>query len=54
VLTIQARATKVLGTLESRGWRRNDRGHVTAYLRPLLGGGEAKLSLDPGISMEDV
>jgi len=54
VLTIEARATKVLGTLESRGWRRNDRGHVTAYLRPLLGGGEAKLSLDPGISMEDV
>jgi hypothetical protein len=52
--TIEARATKVLGTLESRGWRRNDRGHVTAYLRSLLGGGDARLSLDPGISMEDV
>jgi hypothetical protein len=50
----KAPATKVLGTLESRGWRRNDRGHVTEYLRALLSGGEARIALAPGISMEDV
>ncbi len=48
----KVKATKVLGTLESRGWKRNDRAHVTVYLRPLLSGGEAKLPISPGISME--
>jgi hypothetical protein len=50
----KAPATKVLGTLESRGWRRNNRSHVTAYLRALASGGDAKLAISPGISMEDV
>ncbi len=49
----KAPATKVLGTLESRGWRRNDRSHVTVYLRALVSGGDAKLAISPGISMED-
>jgi hypothetical protein len=48
----KVKATKVLGTLESRGWRRNDRGHVTVYLRALRSGGDAKLPISPGISME--
>jgi hypothetical protein len=48
----KVKATKVLGTLESRGWKRNDRGHVTVYLRALRSGGEARLPISPGISME--
>jgi len=48
----KVKATKVLGTLESRGWKRNDRGHVTVYSRPLVTGGEARLPISPGISME--
>ncbi len=51
---IEVAGAKAVGTLEWRGWRRNDRGHVTVYLRSLLGGGDARLPLDPGISMEDV
>ncbi len=45
---------KVVGVLEARGWRRNDRGHVTAYLRTLGACGEARIELTPGVSMEDV
>ena len=47
------RATKILGTLESRGWRRNDRAYVTAYLRATRSG-DARIDLAPGISMERV
>jgi hypothetical protein len=52
--SIKVAATKALGTLESRGWRRDDRGHVGAYLHDLRTGGEARMSLDPGISMADI
>jgi hypothetical protein len=51
---VRVAAKKLLGTLESRGWRRDDRAHVTAYVRPLLRGGEARMALDPGIDMEDL
>jgi len=53
-----AKAAKVLGVLESRGWRRNDAGLIACYLRdvraadgsPLV----ARLPLSPGISLEDL
>ncbi|MBZ0119968.1 MAG: DUF4132 domain-containing protein, partial [Sandaracinaceae bacterium] len=47
-------ATKILGTLESRGWRRNDNGFVTAYLRDLPGGHRASLALSPGIEIANL
>ncbi len=51
---ITTHATKLLGTLESRGWRRDNRGYVHAYTRALVTGGEARIAIKPGISMEDV
>jgi hypothetical protein len=55
-LTVPAR--KLLGTMESRGWRRNDTGYVSAWLRTVttVKGEtlEARWPIAPGISMEDV
>lgn len=53
-----APAKRVLGMLEARGWRRNDEGHVSAYLREVRSRAgvrlEAALKLHPGISIEDL
>ncbi len=52
---VRAAAKKVLGTLEARGWRRDDRGHVSAYLRPVRTAAfEVCLPITPGIPMDDV
>jgi hypothetical protein len=54
----KAPAKRILGMLEARGWRRNDEGHVSAYLREVRSRSgaplEASLKLNPGISIEDL
>jgi hypothetical protein len=50
---IEAAATRVLGVLEARGWRRDDTGHVSAYLRD-VGKQTARLPLTPGIPMGEL
>ncbi|OJY16926.1 MAG: hypothetical protein BGO98_12150 [Myxococcales bacterium 68-20] len=51
-------ARKLLGTMEARGWRRDDAGFVSAFLRPVRGRhGEdltARWAIVPGISMESL
>lgn len=50
---IRAPARKMLGTMESRGWSRDDNGHVGAWLKR-SGDLEARWPITPGISMEDL
>jgi len=55
---VVAKGTKVLGMLEARGWRRDDAGHVSSYLRDVRSNDGkalvARLPISPGISMEDI
>ncbi|MCC7538325.1 MAG: DUF4132 domain-containing protein [Deltaproteobacteria bacterium] len=49
-------ARRILGTLESRGWRREHGGHITAYARDVRGRDGAslvaRLPLTPGFSID--
>lgn len=44
-------ATKLLGVLESRGWRRDSAGDVRAWHRDLSGGLELRMGIEPGVEI---
>lgn len=50
-------ARKLLGVMESRGWERDDRGHITAWLRSVVSADGAPLRvrwpITPGIALDD-
>lgn len=50
---IEVPARKLLGMMESRGWRRDDKGYVTAWLRS-FDGCVVRWPIKPGISMESL
>jgi hypothetical protein len=51
---VKVKATKVMGVLEARGWRRSSPGHVTGYTWALRGDVTLELALDPGFDIAEL
>ncbi len=51
---VKVAATKVLGMLEARGWRRSSPGHVTSYVWALRGDVELVLPVSPGFEISNL